>query len=245
MISPVAARLLSVGILLAGAFLARRLALLFSRQQATQRAFLLFVLFLGASALAIAAADPRWGPAALGIQANPLWAAGCFLSVVITVGVVYPLSQVLFMSHAKWTRPTGPLPEIRWFAAALFVGVVEEYYFRGVWGALCREPFGSLLGAVMANGVYVAVLLPWIRTTRLRTLGALYGFGLALSWSYEVTHSLAVPAGIHTAAYYINNRLPRSQAGPSQNRLPRWIGEGLGPVALYWAAASICVRWIP
>lgn len=250
--------LLRTGALLLGAFLAVRLVRVFKRHLAGQRAFLFFVVILGASALAsdVLSSQP---PAAVGVGMSRSWMRAYLLSTLLGAVLVYPLSKGFFGSPLGRARPSAPVKEIQSIAVAVFVGIVEEYYFRGAWGSLCRGEFGPVWGAAATNGVFVSLL--WVlgrrgkataspRALHLLTLATLYGFGLSLSWAWEVSQSLAIPAGIHTGIYYVYHHWPRLRAGRSPKTLAYWTGGedpalGLGPVAVYWIAAGLSLWLVP
>lgn len=226
----------AAGTLIVMTLLARRFAFALARRLNFRHSFVLFLPFLGICALAGFFFDPRLRPGALGILPSSAWIPAFFLSMGIGTVVLYPFYRLLWGSSLKWA--------LGWFLVALFAGVVEEAYFRGVWGNLCREPFGPLLGALIVNGVFVWVISPWIRSNRLIRLATLYGFGLSMSWAYEATRSLAVPAGIHAAVFYMGRCWPRLPHAMNGIRPPRYPGLFLW-MLFRWLAAPFLIRLLP
>ena len=242
----------SFGILLAGLMFAMRGVPWLGRRWPGSRGFLVFLLVLGVSALAAMATNTLWRSDTLGIEINRSWIAAYLLGVVLTGPMIYGLSHGLFGAPAARPFVGSFRREIPRLSAALAVGVVEEWYFRGVWGLLCRESFGPLAGALAANAVFILALAPWFQRSRGLNLLSLFGFGLSMSWAWQMTGSLAVPAGIHTAAYYGFQHWPRRPAGRSSKTWAYWLGGedsavGAGPVAVYALAAVLAVglvRWM-
>ncbi len=242
----------SFGILLAGLMLAARAVPWLERRGPGSRGFLAFLAVLGASAWAAMAAHASWRSGALGIEISRSWIAAYLLSLILTGPMVYGLCHGLFGAPAARSSVRSWRGEIRRLFAAGTVGMVEELYFRGVWGLVCRESFGPLAGALAANAVFIWALAPWFHRSRGLNLLSLFGFGLSMSWAWQMTGSLAVSAGIHTAAYYGFQRWPRPPAGRSSKTWAYWLGGegsavGAGPVVVYALAAILAVglvRWM-
>ncbi len=205
-----------------------------------ERAFTLFILLLGAGALVVAAHDPALRPQVVGLHATPSWVAAYALSVLIGGIGCYGLGRGGLGAPVSRATTLPGRRVMQWMGVAVVMGLVEEYYFRGVWG--------TLGGALLANLLYVLLLSPRrLHAWELLNALTLFGFGLSLSWAYVVTHSLAIPAGLHTAAYFVYHRWPRILAGRSPRTWGYWMGGedpalGIGPVAVYWVAAWLSVR---
>lgn len=119
---------------------------------------------------------------------------------------------------------------------ALFVGLIEEIIFRGVFFSFLREDFSLPLATIISSIVFASLHLIWEREDSLPQLPGLFLMGVILVIARLVDHDrLGLAIGLHSGWIFTLSCLDTANLYSFSENIPQWLagkpGQPLASVA--------------
>lgn len=119
---------------------------------------------------------------------------------------------------------------------ALFVGLIEEIIFRGVFFSFLKEDFSLPLATIISSIVFASLHLIWEREDSLPQLPGLFLMGVILVIARLVDHDrLGLAIGLHSGWIFTLSCLDTANLYSFSENIPQWLagkpGQPLASVA--------------